>query len=84
MTAFGSLDYRPRPPVKAEDFADPVIPAQWIAEKGLAVFSLWSPRFPATEVDVFVTEPLPFDDLWPGPRRCRWESSASPWPASRI
>lgn len=28
------------------------------------MFSLWSSRFQATEVDVFVSEPLPFDELW--------------------
>jgi hypothetical protein len=64
MKALESLDYRPRAPVKADDFADPAIRQQWISEKGLAVFSLWSTRFQATEVDVFVAEPLPFEELW--------------------
>lgn len=63
MLALRSLDYRPRAPVRAEDFADPVLRQQWIDEKGMAVFSLWSTRFPATEVDIFVQEPMPFDAM---------------------
>jgi len=63
MAALSSLGYRPRAPVRAVDFADPVIRKQWIEEKGLAVFSLWSDRFPATEVDVFVEEPMPFEEM---------------------
>ncbi len=63
MRTLGSLGYRPRAPVRAEDFADPEIRKRWIEEKGLAVFSLWSDRFPATEIDVFVSEPMPFDQL---------------------
>ncbi len=63
MDALASLDYRPRAPVRATDFADPGLRKQWIEEKGLAVFSLWSGRFPATEVDVFVEEPMPFDEM---------------------
>jgi hypothetical protein len=63
MLALSSLDYRPRAPVRAEDFADPVLRQQLIAEKGMAVFSLSSTRFPATEVDVFAQEPMPFDAM---------------------
>ncbi|HVK86514.1 MAG TPA: nucleotidyl transferase AbiEii/AbiGii toxin family protein [Kofleriaceae bacterium] len=60
MSALGALGYRPRPPVPAEHLADPAIRRSWIDEKGLTVFSLWSPEHPATEIDVFVEEPFPF------------------------
>lgn len=60
MSALGALGYRPRAPVPAEQIADPDIRRSWIAEKGLTVFSLWSPHHPATEIDVFVEEPFPF------------------------
>jgi predicted nucleotidyltransferase len=33
----------------------------WREEKGLTVFSMWSSEFPATEIDLFVDEPFPFD-----------------------
>lgn len=36
----------------------------WVREKGLTVFSLWSDRFPATEIDLFVDEPFPFAEAW--------------------
>ncbi len=63
METLGALAYQPRAAVKAADFADPAIRQTWIEEKGLTVFSLWSPRFAGTEVDVFVAEPLPFEEL---------------------
>ncbi|MEK6653859.1 MAG: hypothetical protein AABY92_01735, partial [Thermodesulfobacteriota bacterium] len=34
--------------------------AQWIIEKGLRVFSLFSSRHPATEIDLFVESPVNF------------------------
>jgi hypothetical protein len=64
MAALSRLDYRPRAPVSAEQFADPDIREQWVREKGLTVFSLWSPAHPATEVDIFVEEPFPFDEAF--------------------
>jgi len=64
IQALDSLDYRPRAPVDAASFADPTVRRQWIEEKGLTVFSMWSTQFPATEVDIFVAEPMPFDQIW--------------------
>ena len=59
--AFDRLGYRPRAPVALEEFADSEKRAQWVREKGLTVFSLYSPVHPATEVDVFVEAPFDFD-----------------------
>ena len=61
LRALASLGYRPRAPVELMDFADAEKREDWIANKGLTVFSLWSSRYPATEVDLFVQHPLPFD-----------------------
>jgi len=36
----------------------------WIEEKGLTVFSLWSPDHPATEVDLFIEDPFPFEEAF--------------------
>jgi hypothetical protein len=60
MEALTSLGYRPRAPVAAIELADPTKRREWIQDKGLVVFSLWSPDHPATEIDVFVEEPFPF------------------------
>jgi hypothetical protein len=58
------LDYRPRAPVPAEDFAKAEARARWREEKGLTVFSLWSPSYSGTEVDLFVEEPFDFEEAW--------------------
>ncbi len=62
--ALASLGYRPRAPVSGLLFADPEARRRWIEEKGLTVFSLWSPEHPATEIDLFVEEPFPFEAAW--------------------
>ncbi len=63
MRVLEALGFRPRPPVPAEQFADPETRASWIREKGMTVFSLWSPAYPGTDVDIFAEEPIPFEDL---------------------
>lgn len=61
VDALAALGYRPRAPVPLSAFADPEQRRAWIAEKGLTVLSLTSPELPLTEVDLFATEPLPFE-----------------------
>ena len=38
--------------------------ADWERTKGLPVFSLWSADLPGTEVDLFASDPLPFEPAW--------------------
>ncbi|HSN83716.1 MAG TPA: DUF6036 family nucleotidyltransferase [Polyangiales bacterium] len=64
IAALQRLDYRPRAPVAAEDFAKEEARARWREDKGLTVFSLWSPSYPGTEVDLFVEEPFDFEEAW--------------------
>jgi hypothetical protein len=64
IAALARLGYRPRAPVDGVQFSDPETRQRWIDEKGLTVFSLWSPDHPATDVDLFVREPFPFDAAW--------------------
>jgi len=59
--ALAALGYRPRAPVPALDFTDPEKREAWLREKQLTVLGLWSPDYPATEIDLFVEEPFPFD-----------------------
>jgi hypothetical protein len=63
ISALQNLGFTPRPPVNAEDFANPSEREKWVREKGMTVFSLWSSRFPGTDVDLFVDEPLPFAEI---------------------
>jgi hypothetical protein len=64
LEALAALDYRPRSPVPLRDFADPSLRREWIEAKGLTVFCLWSPKHPATEIDLFIEEPFPFDEVF--------------------
>lgn len=64
VAVLSRLGYRPRAPVPAELLAESHVRRRWIEEKGLTVFSFWSPDHPATEVDIFVEEPLVFADAF--------------------
>lgn len=61
LRALAGLGYRPRAPVALDEFLDPEVRRAWIEEKGMAVLALWSPELPATEVDVFASEPFAFE-----------------------
>ena len=75
MAALTGLNYRPTVPVAMELFADARIRKQWIDEKGMLVFNLFSPAHETVEIDLFVAEPFDFakayalafrDDVVPG------------------
>lgn len=64
LDALAELAYQPRVPVPLRDFADPGLRRAWVEGKGLTVFGLWSPEHPATEIDLFIEEPFPFDEVF--------------------
>lgn len=64
VDALLSIGLRPRLPVPAEDFADAVIRATWIRDRGLQVFTFNDPANPLRQVDVFARSPIPWDELW--------------------
>ena len=64
LSALSGLGYRPRAPVALEQFADSSARARWAEEKGLTVFSLYSPEHQATEIDLFVESPLEFEKAY--------------------
>ena len=61
IAALEGLGFRPRAPVPAASFADESVRRSWIEQKGLTVFSLWSPAHPGFELDLFVSEPFDFE-----------------------
>lgn len=61
LDALASVGYRPHVPVDGKGFADPRERQRWIDEKGLVVLNFYSDLHRETPVDVFVTEPFPFD-----------------------
>jgi hypothetical protein len=60
VAALSRLGYRPRAPVAFEQFCDARARATWVREKGMTVFSLFSPQHEMTEVDLFVEAPFDF------------------------
>jgi len=61
VAALESLGYRPRAPVAFGELADPQKRAEWVRDKNLTVFSVYSPQHPLTEIDLFVEPPLDFE-----------------------
>ncbi len=64
IDALSSIGFTSRAPVPSVQFADAAVRASWISDKGLLVFSLWSPKHPGLEVDLFVEEPFDFDEAF--------------------
>jgi predicted nucleotidyltransferase len=37
---------------------------RWVTERGMTVFSMWDPDDPLRSVDLFVEQPIDFEELW--------------------
>ena len=61
LTAEG---FKPKIPVQAMDFADEKKREQWINEKGMQVFSMYHPDRIGMTVDLFVHQPIPYQDMY--------------------
>ena len=59
-----SIGYLPKVPVTKEQFIDEKQRKQWKKEKGMIVFSFVSRRPPFQMIDMFVNEPIRFNDLY--------------------
>lgn len=55
--------YVPKIPVQAIEFADENKRTQWINEKGMQVFSMYQPDNPLLTIDLFVKQPISFEEL---------------------
>lgn len=55
------LNFKPKIPVRLEDFMKKEIRESWIREKGMTVFSLFDPKTPFFLLDIFVEMPFNFD-----------------------
>ena len=62
--ALTQLDFRPRIPVTAEEFANPIIREKWAREKGMIVLNLFSEKAEPCAIDLFIREPFPFDETF--------------------
>ena len=62
FTALSTLGYRPNIPVTSTQFTDTAQRNDWIQNKGMKVLQFWSDAHKETPIDIFVTEPFPFDN----------------------
>ena len=64
MEALKAIGLKARAPVDPTAFADPLQRESWIADKGMMVFNLYCPGVPLLSLDLFVRDPIPFEQLW--------------------
>lgn len=57
-------NYKPKIPVKLDDFTEKEKRENWIKEKGMTVFSLFDPKNPFFLLDIFVETPFNFDIVY--------------------
>lgn len=62
FAALRTLGYRPTVPITATQFADAALRESWVKDKGMQVLQFWSDQHLETPIDVFVTEPFPFEE----------------------
>lgn len=58
------LGFKPRVPVKIEDFADPSKRESWIKEKNMKVFSVYNPFREIEHIDIMVEYYIDFDKAY--------------------
>ncbi|HBQ20620.1 MAG: hypothetical protein A2Z91_07800 [Deltaproteobacteria bacterium GWA2_38_16] len=58
-----TLGYKPKAPVPAEQLGNPQKRQEWITEKNMIVFSFYHQTEHDKSIDVFVTEPISFQEL---------------------
>ena len=58
------LAYKPRVPVKVEEFADARKRQEWIDEKGMNVFSVYNPKNMMEGMDVMIKDYIKFDEAY--------------------
>ena len=63
------LGFKPKIPVKVEDFANEELRQSWIKEKNMVVFSFYHPKNPFEVIDVFVYHPRPFHEMFKAGKR---------------
>ncbi len=68
VEAIGVLGLKPRVPVPARDFADPVKRETWQREKNMVVFTFWNPKG-LESVDILLNSPVLFEQAYRRRRR---------------
>lgn len=64
MQVLGECGLKARVPVPLADFADADKRLDWAELRNMLVFQVWHPDDPFCTVDVFIRNPIDFEDLW--------------------
>ncbi|MCD9008002.1 nucleotidyltransferase [Luteimonas sp. XNQY3] len=64
LSLFDGLGLKPRVPVALDDFADAEKRDDWFENRNMLVFQLWHPQDPLCTVDIFIRNPIAFEELW--------------------
>ena len=64
VKAMKEAGFKPKIPVRLEDFADKEKRIKWVEEKGMIVFSLYDPKNPFFLLDVFADAPFDFESVF--------------------
>lgn len=62
FAALASVGYGPTVPVSAAEFGDVATRERWVREKNMRVLRFYSDEHRETPVDVFASEPFPFQE----------------------
>jgi hypothetical protein len=63
ISVMNDLGYEPKQPVKAEELINSENRKRWEEEKEMKVFSFFHPARPMNLIDVFINEPISFDEI---------------------
>ena len=64
MHVLETCGLKARVPVPLSDFADAEKRRDWAENRNMMVFQVWHPTDPFCTVDVFIRNPIDFEDLW--------------------
>lgn len=64
IVTLSEMGYKPRVPVRLEAIVDAAQRESWIRDKGAVVLNLTSADHPRTNIDLFLQQPLSFDEYW--------------------
>lgn len=66
MDVLATCGLKARVPVPLSDFADADKRREWAEERHMTVFQVWHPSDPFCTVDLFIRNPIAFEQLWAG------------------
>lgn len=65
------IGFRPKMPVKIEDFIKREKREKWVKEKGMKVFSLYNPKYPFLLLDVLIVPTVEFETVFKARERIK-------------